>query len=117
MEEASVFGDKRLNPTEELVEQALSWMGSNTGALAQAIANRQHLEQWIKSVEAEQKAKWKAEPAHVQEREARASEQYRSALGAFQTASSEEQRLRYTWTFAETVIDVFRTKCANERRV
>jgi len=111
------FGEGRLVPTEETCERALSWMSKNTGALSQAIANRQHTEAWIKAVEAIEKAKHGGEPAHVQEREARASPAFKGALEAYRDASVEEQRLRYTWQLAMTVLDVWRTKCANERRV
>jgi hypothetical protein len=111
------LGDDRFAATEEASERALAWMSRNTGALAQAIANRQHTEQWIKAVEAMEKSKSATEAAHVQEREARASDAYRDALEAFKEASKEEQKLRYTWQLCLTVIDVWRTKCANERRV
>ena len=101
---------------EAMVERALGWMSRNITTLSQAIANRQHLDQWVKAVEATEKSKHKAEPAHVQEREARSSEAYKGALDVFKDCVAEEQRLRYTWQLAETVIDLFRTKCANERR-
>lgn len=113
----SIFGEGSTAATEELVERALNWMSTNVGALSQAIANRQHVEQWIKTVEAEQKSLHKSDAAHVQEREARASQEYRDALDAFQDAVKIEQKLRYTWQLADTVIDVWRTKAANERRV
>ena len=112
-----VLGDKKVDATEEVVERALGWMSSNIANMAQSISNRQHMEQWIKTVEAQEKAKRKADPAHVQEREARASDDYRIAVDAFRDASFEEQKLRYTWQFAETVIEVWRTRCANERKV
>jgi type II secretory pathway component HofQ len=111
-----IEGEKRLAATEEMVERALGWQSSNVAALAQAIANKQHVEQWIKVVEAQEKAKHKEEAAHVQEREARASAPYQAALEAFRDAVREEQRLRYTWQLTETVVEVWRTRCANERR-
>lgn len=101
---------------EAMVDRAIAWMGVNVNALAQAIANRQHLEQWLKVVEATEKGKYREEAAHVQEREARASTAYRTALDAFKTASGEEQRLRYTWQLADTVIACWQTKSANTRR-
>jgi len=109
-------GEKRLAATEEMVERALGWQSSNVAALAQAIANKQHVEQWLKVVEAQEKAKHKEEAAHVQEREARASTPYQAAVAAFRDAVREEQRLRYTWQLTETLIEVWRTKCANDRR-
>ena len=111
------FGEKSFAATEETVDRALAWMSSNVAALSQAIANKQHVEQWIKVVEATEKGKWKGEPAHVQEREARASTEYKTALVAVHDAIVAEQKMRYTWEFCETVVDVWRTKCANERKV
>jgi hypothetical protein len=101
---------------EAAVDRAIAWMGGNVNSLAQAIANRQHMEQWLKVVEATEKAKRREEPAHVQERDARASDDYKLALEAFKTASQEEQRLRYTWQLADTVIACWQTKSANTRR-
>jgi type II secretory pathway component HofQ len=111
-----IDGEKRLAATEEMVERALGWQSSNVAALAQAIANKQHVEQWIKVVEAQEKSRHTTEAAHVQEREARASVPYKAALEAFRDAVREEQRLRYTWQLTETLIEVWRTKCANDRR-
>lgn len=99
------------------VSKALDWMSRNVDALSQAVADRQHMENWIKVVEAQEKARNKSEPAHAQERDARASAAYGTALEAFRDASRREQKLRYTWQLCQTVIDVFRTKSANERRV
>jgi len=102
---------------ESSVRKVMGWMSRNTTALGQAVANRQHTEAYIKVVEAQEKAKHKDEAAHAQEREARTSEAYHLALEAFRDASATEQKLRYTWDFCETVIDVWRTKCANERKI
>ena len=112
-----VFGDRLVVVTEERMQRALGWMEDNLSALALAIAHRQHMEQWIKTVEAQEKAKHKEEPAHVQEREARASEPYRLAIEAFRDASASEQRLRFFKDYAEIVIDVWRTQCANTRKL
>ena len=110
------FGEERMEVTEEVYERALAWMSRHTGTLAQAIAKRQHTEAWIKAAEAIEKSKRGGEPAHVQEREARSSEAYRIALEGYRDASQEEQRLRYIWQLGITVIDIWRTKCANERK-
>jgi hypothetical protein len=111
-----VFGDQKLEATEDTVERAMFWQQHNAKRIGEAIAQRQHLEQWLKVVEAQEKAKHKEEPAHVQEREARSSEAYRHALEAYRDASAIEQTFRFVDKFANTVIDVWRTKCANERR-
>jgi len=114
---ADLFGDKTFDATDASVARAMGWQSVNSNELGQSVADRQHAEQWIKVVEAQEKAKLKGEPANVQEREARCSEAYRLALEAYRDASAHEQKLRYTWEFAQTVADVWRTKCANERKV
>jgi len=103
--------------TEADVERCLAWMSANAAVLAQAIADRQHTEQFIKVVEAEQRTLHADQAAHVQERNARASRAYEAALEAYRDASKSEQRYRYLWQLAETVIDVWRTRCANERKI
>lgn len=99
------------------MQKALGWMSNNINGISEAIAHRQHLEQYVKSVEAQQKARWADQPANVQERNARASDEYVAALDGFKEASEREQKLRYRWQLAQTVIDVWRTACANQRRV
>ena len=110
-------GEQGREVTEADVERCLAWMSNNHGKLAQAIAERQHMEQYIKVVEAEQRALHAGEPAHAQERNARASQAYKDALDAYRDASKEEQRYRDLWQLADTVIEVWRTRCANERKI
>lgn len=113
----SLFGDNdRREVDDAAMERALGWMAKHIDDLSEAIAQRQHLEQFIKSVEAQQKAKFKDSPANVQEREARASAEYIGALEAFKEASFKEQKARYQWQLAQTVVDVWRTNQANLRR-
>ena len=103
--------------TEDDVNRSVGWMARNVEKLAQAIADRQHTDGYLKVVEAEQRALHAGEAAHIAEREARGSQQYKDALLAFRDASKQEQRMRYYWSLAETVIDVWRTRCANVRKV
>jgi len=103
--------------TEADVNRCLGWMSRNVNKLAQAIADRQHLDAYCKVVEAQQRALHAGEAAHVAEREARASQQYKDALEAYRDASKEEQTMRYYWQLAETCIDIWRTRCANVRKI
>ena len=112
-----VFDGEEMIVDEQTMQKAIGWQGRNLHSVPQAIATRQHVEAWLKVVEATEKGKWKGEPAHVQEREARASTEYKTALVAVHDAIVAEQKMRYTWEFCETVVDVWRTKCANERKV
>lgn len=114
----SLFGeDDRREVDDAAMERALGWMSKHVDDVSQAIAQRQHLEQYVKSVEAQQKSRWAGEPANVQERNARASIEYINTLEAFREASFREQKARYQWQLAQTVIDVWRTQQANHRRI
>lgn len=112
-----MFDADRREVDDAAMERALGWMSKNIDALSEAISQRQHLEQFLKTVEAQQKAKHKGEPANVQEREARSSDEYIAVLEGFKDASRREQKLRYGWQLAQTVVDVWRTQAANQRRV
>jgi ribulose 1,5-bisphosphate carboxylase large subunit-like protein len=111
-----LFDGEEMIVDEKTMQMAFGWMSRNPEALAQSIATRQHVEAWLKVVEATEKGKWKGEAANVQEREARSSEAYKLALVAVHDATAAEQKLRYTWQLCETAVDIWRTKCANERK-
>lgn len=114
----SLFSDdERREVDDAAMERALGWMSKHVDDVSQAIAQRQHLEQYVKSVEAQQKMRWADAPANVQERNARGSDEYVAVLEAFKEASFREQRARYQWQLAQTVIDVWRTQQANHRRI
>jgi hypothetical protein len=73
------------------------------------------MEQWIKTVLAQEQAKINASSIAAAEVGARVSEGYISALGAYRQAIFEDERRRFLRSAAEIKIEVFRTQEASRR--
>jgi hypothetical protein len=106
---------KERSVTEADVERAVNWMRENVVALAQARAERQHVEAWVKVIEAEEQTIHAGEPAYAQQREARASQRYKDGLNALRDAVKAEEELKYRWQLAQTVCEIWRTMEASRR--
>ena len=100
---------------EQTVERALDWMMENVNRLAQATANRKHLDDY-------KKVKWatlvlKAPEGTVAFKEAWATahDDYSELLDGLKVAVQEEAELKNLFTIAEAKIEVWRTIQANSR--
>lgn len=95
--------------------KVLDFIRDNSAAYAQAKANRQYLENYRKTVKAQQMKMHLALPVSAQEREAYASDDMQQIDKAIQTATEEEVRLQWLLTAAQIKAEVYRTLQANAR--
>lgn len=100
---------------EEDIDKALAYLRDNAGKDAQARAERLYMEQWIKTVLAQEMAKSGATSVAAQEVGARISEPYVQSLAAYKQAIYEDERRRFLRSAAETKIEAWRTMSSNER--
>lgn len=102
--------------SEAEVEKAVAYLRDNALRDAQRRANRLHLEQWIKTVLAQEQAKSHASSVSAAEVEARQSEAYMTALQAYREAIQEDEEARFLRHAAEAKIEVWRSQEASSRR-
>lgn len=95
--------------------KVLDFIRDNSAAYAQAKANRQYLENYRKTVKAQQMKQHLALPVSAQEREAYASDEMQQIDKAIQAAQEEEVRLQWLLTAAQIKAEVYRTLQANAR--
>lgn len=100
---------------ENEIDRALAYLRDNAEKDAQARAERLYMEQWIKTVLAQEQAKINAPSVAAQEVGARVSEGYVAALQAYKQAIYEDERRRFLRSAAETKIEAWRTMSSNER--
>ena len=98
------------------IEKALDFMRDNAGKLAEAKANRVHLEQFRKSKKALLMRQVEG-PQHVRESYAYAHPSYIEILDGLKAAVEEEERLKWMMIAAQTKCDIWRTVQASNRRV
>lgn len=101
--------------TDAYIEKALDFIRDNAPALAQAKANRVHLEEFRKTKKA---ILFREAPeGTIQAREAYAYShaEYIELIDGLKAAVEEEERLRWLMKAAEFKIDVWRTQQANNR--
>lgn len=101
--------------TEDSIDRALSYLRDNATKDAQARAERLYMEQWIKTVLAQEQAKINASSVAAAEMGARVSEPYIAALEAYKAAIFEDERRRFLRSAAETRIEAWRTQSSNQR--
>lgn len=101
--------------SENDIDRALSYLRDNAEKDAQARAERLYMEQWIKTVLAQEQAKVNATSVAAAEMGARVSEPYISALGAYRQAIFEDEKRRFLRAAAETKIMAWQTMSANGR--
>jgi hypothetical protein len=105
-------------PTDIDPQRALNVMAKTGPLYAQAKANRVLIEEMRKSIKAVlMRAAESAGHNSVaaQEREAYADVSYAEHLKGLQAAVEEEERLRWRLVTAQTAVDVWRSRSANER--
>lgn len=95
--------------------KVLDFIRDNSAAYAQAKANRQYLENYRKTVKAQQMKQHLALPVSAQEREAYASEEMQQIDKAIKEAVEEESRLQWLLTAAQIKAEAWRTLSANAR--
>lgn len=100
---------------EQSVERAIQWMIDNATEAAQARANREHCEQYRKTLKATLMKEHAASPLGVQEREAYADARYIAHLDALRVAVEQDERMRWLMTAAETRVSAWQTMCRMQR--
>ena len=97
------------------IEKALDWLRDHSDKMAQARAERLYMEQWIKTVLAQEQANQGSMSVAASEIIARISAPYKAALKAFKESVYEDERLKFMGKAADAKIEAYRTQCANER--
>lgn len=100
---------------EEDIDRALCYLRDNAEKDAQARAERLYMEQWLKTVLAQEQAKVNASSVAAAEIGARTSEPYMQALSAYRQSIAEDERRRFLRAAAEARIEAWRTMCSNKR--
>ena len=88
---------------------------TNATQLAQSKATRVYLEESLRSVKSIQMKKHAELPVSAQEREAYASDEYRTALAGLQAAVEAEEGLRWMMVAARAKIEIWRSMEASGR--
>lgn len=100
---------------EKDIDRCLQYLRDNAEKDAQARAERLYIEQWLKTVLAQEMAKAGANSVAAAEMGARVSTAYVAALDAYKAAICEDERRRFLRSAAETKIEAWRTMCSNQR--
>jgi hypothetical protein len=103
--------------TEEDIDKALAYLRDTAAGTAQARANRLYMEQWIKTVKAEQvvKAMAAGNGAAASEAIAMDTHEYRECLNGYREAVELDEKNRFLREAATTKIMAWQTMSANER--
>jgi hypothetical protein len=101
--------------TEQEVDRALAYLRDQAEADAQARAERLYLEQFIKTVLAQEMAKSTATSIAASEVGARVSVAYGNALLAFKQSIHDDEKRRFLRSAAEARIDAWRTQESSRR--
>lgn len=101
--------------TEEEIDRVLSYLRDNADKDAHARAERIYMEQWIKTVLAQEQGKVNASSVAAAEVGARVSETYVAALQGYKQAIFEDERRRFLRVAAEAKIEAWRTMSSNRR--
>jgi hypothetical protein len=101
--------------SEQDIDRALNYLRDNAEKDAQARAERLYMEQYLKTVLAQEQAKVGASSVAASEMGARVSEAYLGALGGYKQAIYEDEKRRFLRAAAETKIEAWRTMSSNER--
>ena len=101
--------------TEDNVDKALDHLRDNAYGDAQMRAERLYMEQWIKTVLAQEQSKSTATSIAASEVDARQSAAYIEALDVYKLAIHKDEEARFMRSAAETKIEAWRTQCSNRR--
>ena len=101
--------------SENEIDRVLSYLRDNAEKDAHARAERLYLEQWLKTILAQEQSKINASSVAAAEMGARISQPYIAALSAYKEAIYEDERRRFLRAAAEAKIEAWRTQSSNER--
>lgn len=100
---------------DDKVHDALEYLRTNAPKAAEARANKIYMEEFRKTVKAQEMAKLNSLPVNAQEREAYRSEEYKNHLEALKAAVYQDELNRWGMVAATSVIEAWRTQNANHR--
>lgn len=103
--------------SEDEIERALCYLRDEAPRDAQARANRLYLEQFLKTVLAQEQTKLTGMSATAAEAMARTSQPYLDVLQAYKETVQEDERRRFLRSAAEAKIEVWRSQEASNRMV
>lgn len=93
----------------------VDFIRDNAIALAEAKAQRIYIEESLRSIKATHMKLHADMAVNAQEREAYASDEYRTALRGLQAAVYEEEKLRWLMVAAQAKIEIWRSMEASGR--
>lgn len=97
------------------VDRALNYLRDNAVPAAQARAENEYLEHWVKVVLAEEMQQNPQQPVSAQERDARASVRFLQALQALKEAKVSDYTHRFMREAAAAKIEAWRTQESTRR--
>ncbi len=100
---------------DEAAEKAVDFLRDTARAAAQARAERLYMEQWIKTVLAQEQAKSAGGSVAASEIQARDSDAYKAALEAYRDAIQADEEFRFRREAASAKLEAWRSQSANER--
>ena len=95
---------------EARVEKAIHWLAENAEAAAQARAEREHLENYTRSLKSLIMREHTDLPLGAQEREAYADERYIAHLEGLREAVERDELMRWRRTLAETMTSAWQSQ-------
>lgn len=100
---------------DDKVHDALEYLRTNAPKAAEARAHKVYMEEFRKTIKAQQMAKFNNLPVSAQEREAYRSDEYHAHLKALKEAVYQDELNRWGMVAATSVIEAWRTQNANHR--
>ena len=97
--------------------KCLEFMRDNAPALAKAKAERVYIEESLRTVKSRQMQLHNGLPVSAQEREAYASDEYRTALEGLRAAVEAEESLRWLMVAAQAKVEVWRSMESSNRAI
>ena len=95
----------------------VDFIRDNAEKLAQAKANRIYIEESLRSIKSTVMQEHAGLTVGAQEREAYASEPYKTALAGLKVATQEEEALRWLMIAAQAKIEIWRSMEASGRAI
>lgn len=102
---------------DDAIERAVQWMVDNAAKAAEARGQREHVDQFRKTLKAQIMKEHADLPLGAQEREAYADPRYVAHLDALRAAVEADERFRWLMTAAETRVSAWQTMSRAQRVV
>ena len=96
--------------SEDRVERAIHWLAENAEAAAQARAEREHLDNYTRSLKALIMREHTELPLGAQEREAYADERYIAHLEGLKEAVERDELMRWRRMTADTLVSAWQSQ-------